>query len=391
MTDLDFEELDKAVSDLMKDTDEPQSEAAIPVAAQPAPAAPYGASPAATPDPAPEAPNNSGETPLAVKRRGKFMDMVRTPAGGPVQMPVSAPKREGITVTAPSDEPAQPADMSQAEDTTEPATAPETPAVSAAGYANNPAPASEWPDPIDMMESLAAKADAPEATEPTEETTPATPAVEPAEEATSERPVEPEPSEPNLEQSFESKLSTVLQPEVSDEPTASDLPIVEDAPTEEAMTSPFLPDAKVDKRPLGEFTADPQPHTDDAPEAEPQNEDEPESAEPVGAPAPPVAESEVEATSTEESIDDSTSPQGDAAEQAPAMPQATDIPQQYTEQAPSAPAENGAIYDTAAYHTPLAAVPAKKHGAAMAIIWILVILIIGACAGAAYFYFTTPR
>ena len=32
-----------------------------------------------------------------------------------------------------------------------------------------------------------------------------------------------------------------------------------------------------------------------------------------------------------------------------------------------------------------------RHGAAMAIIWILVILIIGACAGAAYFYFTTPR
>lgn len=50
----------------------------------------------------------------------------------------------------------------------------------------------------------------------------------------------------------------------------------------------------------------------------------------------------------------------------------------------------GAVLGAEAYHQPLE-VPAKSKNGWMAVVWILIVLIVGAMAGAAYFYFTTQR
>jgi len=66
------------------------------------------------------------------------------------------------------------------------------------------------------------------------------------------------------------------------------------------------------------------------------------------------------------------------------------IVQQYEEQPSTGDQTNGAIYDTSTYHQPLDAKPAKKKSSALVwVLWIVVLLIVGATAGAAWFYFTT--
>ena len=66
----------------------------------------------------------------------------------------------------------------------------------------------------------------------------------------------------------------------------------------------------------------------------------------------------------------------------------TSITQQYKEQ-PSSKQESGAIYDTEAYHQPLAKAPKKRSGA-LAIVWILLLVLLGAGAGAAFYIYVLP-
>lgn len=61
------------------------------------------------------------------------------------------------------------------------------------------------------------------------------------------------------------------------------------------------------------------------------------------------------------------------------------IPQQYKEQPSTGDQSSGAIYDTENYHEPLSH-PAKKKSGWMWVIWILLILIIGAGGGAAIYF-----
>ena len=63
----------------------------------------------------------------------------------------------------------------------------------------------------------------------------------------------------------------------------------------------------------------------------------------------------------------------------------TSIPQQYHEEASTGDQGNGAIYDTDSYHQPLAH-PAKKKSGWMWIIWIVLILLLGAGGGAALYF-----
>jgi hypothetical protein len=66
----------------------------------------------------------------------------------------------------------------------------------------------------------------------------------------------------------------------------------------------------------------------------------------------------------------------------------TSITQQYQEQQ-TTPTESGAIFDTEAYHQPLAN-PVKKKSGVWIIIWILVLIVLGAGAGAAFYIYVLP-
>ena len=68
----------------------------------------------------------------------------------------------------------------------------------------------------------------------------------------------------------------------------------------------------------------------------------------------------------------------------------TSIPQQYKEQTNTGDQNSGAIYDTKAYHKPMAK-PAKKKSGWMWVLWIVILLIAGAGAGAAIYFFVLPH
>lgn len=185
------------------------------------------------------------------------------------------------------------------------------------------------------------------------------------------------------------------------------------------LESPFLPDAKVEKRPLGAM-----PATGDA-----SKEDEllleapddplleahtmpdpidfaahasalPSEQEDTGSPAPvetiedAIPDEIVEEVAIEQPFEAKVMPEAPV-EKVEEVEKASDEPvgpasisQQYTEQ-PSTSPESGAIYDTESYHQPLAAAPKNKSGA-WVFVWILLLLIVGAAAGAGFYFFVLP-
>lgn len=64
----------------------------------------------------------------------------------------------------------------------------------------------------------------------------------------------------------------------------------------------------------------------------------------------------------------------------------TSIPQQYHEEPSTGDQDSGAIYDTSTYHQPLTH-PAKKKSGWLWVVWIVVILLLGAAGGAAIYFF----
>ena len=188
------------------------------------------------------------------------------------------------------------------------------------------------------------------------------------------------------------------------------------------LESPFLPDAKVEKRPLGgsASTGDDTPKSgfffkkNSSPEPEPEAKVEPEpemeTSSPeldailLDAPDDPRLEAPDD-PQLDDGIDDDVA--GAAIEteaEAPEItkessleqsystaqtPASTSISQQYKEQQ-SAPAQQpGALYDTEAYHQPLPK-SEKKHSGAWTIFWILLLVLIGAGVGAAAYFFVIP-
>lgn len=383
MTELDFDELDKAVNDLMKEVDEPSKEpapAAVATADASEQTAPSGETiPVKTDEkPSAEKEDKADDTSpsLAVKRRGKFMD-VMAPAGprpvvaaptSPAPVPAPEPvKHEGVTISEPNEDQSEQQDNTtepiDVQNTTVPTNSPEpaeveddepatqqddqpetnnseepepaaephedTTADEPAEYAANPAPASDWPDPIDVSEEQAEK----DVAEHDNSEDKAFSMPDPIDVAEKEETVKPEES-----------LATVVTP---DENTAASSEEPASQADEPSLASPFIPDAKVEKRPLGGRES---------------------TAVPTGA-----------STLPRELGNDLMNLETDANNVAAAPATAkTDT------------SKEGAIYDTADYHKPLAA-PAKQKSGWMAVIWILIVLIIGAMAGAAYFYFTTQH
>lgn len=203
------------------------------------------------------------------------------------------------------------------------------------------------------------------------------------------------------------------QPEIAQTPDTSlgDYETTDDwsAPLE----SPFLPGAKVEKRPLG-GTAEPTPFSlEDTLFDEPKDDllEAPEEELKIEAPD----DLRLEATTFPDPIDFSQSLEAAApAAEAPApvieqpavaelvfdepiepVKQADEVPvgptsitQQYKEQS-AATQESGAIFDTESYHQPLAH-PVKKRSGAWVILWIFLLVLLGAGVGAGFYFYVLP-
>jgi len=359
--DLDFDELDKAVSSLMAGVKKSESDSA---AVRPTPATPpTDESPSETVavSSSPVAP--SPRPSLAAKRTsGRFMDVVHPSARKKPETASRPASRQGVAV--------EPLNSSiTPEPIATPTPEPEKPKVK---EEDEPVPTSshggtsDWPDPLDFAPSTGKSQESVEVPEPTPVATLATEKEKPEEEPVTTK-EKPEDSSP--------------------------------------LTSPFLPDTKVEKRPLGaNAAATPSPsvttndelvvvdeedqlpatpkdvapvlpeelngdvmaiESDTTTQQMPQKSEAAEPVMPVASEAASPAEKAGEVTHTEE----------------PKIVGPTSIAQQYREEPSSGDQKNGSIYDTDDYHQPVAH-PAKKKSGWMLVVWILLILIVGVAVGA---------
>lgn len=372
MKELDFDELDRAVNTLMGDvssTPAPRPNDDDHTTMLEIPSTLEGDQPVPIFTP-PAAPNTTPAviTPVpAARRGGRFMDVVHPSsdmktASGVAPRPVS---RQGATIAPrqPSRQPEVIAPIPKAID--EPATVTETQA---------------WPDPLDM----AGYQREPDTTAP---------AVEPEMPVILEIPAMPEASE----------VPEIIPELPATEPSAPPAEI-DEPDDEQPLSTPFLSDAKVEKRPLGTNSTEELDHApvttaaaseDETPNAEDQLPAMPE-------PAPVILPAELQTdvlsiesdASVEGGVTADQKPRTDSSDQstsatapeitAPVGP--TSIQQQYTEQPSTSDQTTGGIYDTDSYHKPLAH-PAKKKAGWMWVVWVVLLLILGAAGGAiAYLY-----
>lgn len=163
-------------------------------------------------------------------------------------------------------------------------------------------------------------------------------------------------------------------------------PAPAETPSPQTTGSPFLPDTKVEKRPLGTFAG-----------TEPPKPDMP--AKPIGndTPLPPELQDDLLSVETNEE----TSGPNDEAEAKKAMfdlPKATAAPtenketgsilQQYVEKAEKPAAQPASIFEVGS-HKPPKNKTGKKSGW-MVVLWILILIILGAGAGAAIYFYVLP-
>jgi hypothetical protein len=301
--------------------------------------------------------------PLAARRTGgRFMDVVHPSSDMKINdRPVVS--REGLQLSPIAPRPAVA--------TPQPAREPEVVASpeQASEVMEQKSEMSAWPDPIDM--AAAVPADVPEVTTVVEEAAPVIPAI-------------------------------ATTPGEIDEP----------AP----LQTPFLADTKVEKRPLGAFAVD-QVAADNMQEVSETAIDS--AAEEVvsagsfsttGQEATPDLPDELQHdlikiesdNETEVSSSETETPQKEHGSEriAPALsfaaPIVTPAPvaasgpasiqPQYKEEPSSTKEEHAAIYDTDTYHKPLAH-PAKKKSGWLWVLWIILLLALGAGGAAALYYF----
>lgn len=371
MKDLDFDELDRAVNSLITSTpaepkavdaektvtitptlgvnDQPTSGALEAAAAQVVDNQAVTAPPAVA---TPAAPVSTPQ-PLAARRSsGRFMDVVHPSSNMRTTTPAVAPiSRQGMTLTPP----AAPTEV--------PAPSPVVDTVPTATPTPTTSGATDWPDPLDFHGFAA-----PESTpQPTESTTP----------VDTSAPGEDDDDINQIAQDIDNSLGQT-----------------EETP----QTSPFLSDAKVDKRPLGAFSTEPAAASAPEPPAEPAVAEPPQTdtpavddaqALPDKAPLPEELQSNL--LSIESDSDHAAEPPVDEApaQEATEPVGPTSITQQYKEQPSTGDQQTGNIYDTSSYHKALAH-PAKKKSGWMWVVWTAILLVVGAGAGAAVYFYVLP-
>ncbi len=199
---------------------------------------------------------------------------------------------------------------------------------------------------------------------------------------------------------------------------AEEVPSSSSAPS--PLESPFLPGAKVEKRPLGAPENDSRtPEFNTAPslsiheELEAALQEEVPEHETVTLPDPLAFAEAQQATSVEVPVE----PEVPEAPQAPPEPEASapiqetsveqqptrdaptfdtpapavqaSIPQQYTEQSAAQADTPTAIYNPDTLHQPLLTA-GKKHSGVWTVLWILLLVLLGAAAGGAFYWFVLP-
>lgn len=378
MTELDFDELDKAVNNLMGSVD---TEKRTPSIDEPEERVVELSSQDDKTSPSDEmSPLNASSqtgatavatTPLAVKRRGQFMDIMHPSVG---KVAPSSVSRQGVSLA--------PVTQAATEEQTETSQSPVD------------LPASQEVAPIETVASFEQESTTPDSvSQPDEKLT----------EAIVEAPADASDAS-----------SSDLPQEIIDEvavPAETDMP----------LQTPFLADAKVEKRPLGSLSTMPDPidmatsevdDTDTPTDTDQTAVDMPDAAAPTAQPTLPSLPAELDAeivalessTVTQETTLDSSqeltsvdSTPAEAAaeletvEAAPAPtptqhPAGGSIAQQYTEQPNSGDQSNGAIYDTATYHKGVETPVKKKQSPIVWVIWALALPAIGAAAAAAVYF-----
>lgn len=395
MKDIDFDELDKAVNTLMAGVSKPsepkdngshtQEEPVDASTTSPSTMSNTGTSltsTAATSTPSTSSPSSVNQSIAASKpapaarRTGRFMDVV-TPATPKKPDVGSKPvSRSGTTI-----EPSKP---TIPEPVTPPVSLSSTPTLTTpepstpSKPATDVPPQTDWPDPLDVANFT-------------------------------DHQVSSEPTPAVKESTKESSLSPA-EKAISEPMTSAE------ADEAEPLVTPFLPDTKVEKRPLGaNATSSTKPdvldETKTSQEASEADDQLPATTEDVKSLLPEELHSDlvaIESDTTEpEQLNEPKAEMQEPADHpvAPSTPAAiaeehaplkttspasgvvgpTSIPQQYKEEAPVGEQKNGAIYDTQTYHKPLAH-PAKQKSGWMWIVWIILILLIGAGAGAALYF-----
>lgn len=411
MTDLDFDELDKAVNNLMSTVDTTKRNPGLDdpedtvVAITPSsdvtssvPAAQPQASSAGVSGVSSDTTHDSSSTPaatppLAVKRRGQFMDIMAPAKSAPT--PVS---RQGVSI--------QPSGATEAVQPVESNDSPKMPEETGIAMPDLDLESTgsaqpgvvTMPDPIDIAEKADDSHVAPEKVVETD-------------------------GEPKLDNAtVQVQEAGVSDDQLSSaEDTSESLPAdavtavaeSQSAVEESPLSTPFLPDAKVDKRPLGSPVTMPDPIDiggQEKPIDEPSHESDDTShempaADIVALEAEPSASTEVLTTDSSEeknvNIEANTVDEKPVAEEqrptgsheAPVHaqpPAGGSIAQQYAEQPSTGDQTSGAIFDTATYHKTVEE-PAKKKSSKVVtiILWVLVLIAVGAAAGAGYFYWST--
>ena len=191
---------------------------------------------------------------------------------------------------------------------------------------------------------------------------------------------------------------------------------------DEPMSSPFISDAKVEKRPLGAFSEHGQAEMNDHHDrADDESHDAPDTpvVENIDTPLPAELNNDVLSIETDDdNLPEDTPVSGETPElienkepvhhyhskhalESPAspdtangsddqMPPVPSIIQQYQEKPSTATEQSGAIFDTEQYHAPLVHAPKKKSGW-LVVLWIFALIVIGAGIGAAAYYFVLPN
>jgi hypothetical protein len=154
------------------------------------------------------------------------------------------------------------------------------------------------------------------------------------------------------------------------------------------LSSPFLPDTKVEKRPLGAVVSSEVSPSENSEESEineaSKTEDQPSQSIPEHQATPEELDTDLMAIESGSQIEADV----EAVAATPAIQERTAplINSQYASEPAEVESTNGAIYDTANYHQPLSH-PAKKTGSLGIVFGIIGILLAGVGLGAAAYFF----
>jgi hypothetical protein len=371
--DIDFDELDRAVSSVLspktsEDTDATDDSVVTVNTSAPKP----DTTETTTASDAEDIATPKISTPLAVKRRGKFMDMIHPSA----DMQPNTPKSTGAKSSPMTLAPLTPslsketeADTGQDTDTDpvallEPTTEP-TAAVdeSKALIGAEPAPVETELPSMSRDDDLGIVSDTAASTEQLVADT-------------------SDGTAPASTSDYVDPLDVQSPSSATDDNVPADEP--EPAPTEPTDTlsqpTPFLTDTKVDKRPLGAFgeAEAESPETPDTGDAAPSNDVQ-------GAPVVPLPRELQPDVVEVESSQETEESQAETTDTAPVSPFAANV-------AATGPVSDGRVeghplFDTSTYHEPIAAVHAKSTP-----VWVWWLIGLAVClglgAGVGYFLFT---